>query len=141
MMKKLIAIFVVVVTAFCAIVILTKQEPKKTVAETETVDVTIPNLTPEELETTIAGEENVFIYMYSPTCVYCQQATPIIMPIVYEHEVPLQQFNVQSYGKEALNTYDVDSTPTLLHFQDGKEVARLVGLHDENEYLEFLTNN
>ena len=35
----------------------------------------------------------------------------------------------------------IEATPTIVQFKDGKEVARIVGLREEDVYKQWLTDN
>ena len=36
---------------------------------------------------------------------------------------------------------NIESTPTIVQFKDGEEVARIVGLQEEDVYRRWLTDN
>lgn len=81
---------------------------------------------PEELDQKIEDKEDFLVYMFSSSCIYCKATTPKIMPIVDELEMDLPQFNLlefPTYQKK----YNVEYTPTLIAFEDGVEVERIVG--------------
>lgn len=81
---------------------------------------------PEELDQKIVDKEDFVVYMFSASCNYCKDTTPKIMPIVNELGLDLPQFNLlESPNYQA--KYGVEYTPTLIAFEDGVEVERLVG--------------
>ena len=94
---------------------------------------------PDELEETIENGESVTVYFFSPTCVYCQQTTPYLVPLAEDNDIDMKQFNLLEFGDQA-GSYAIESTPTLVHFEDGEEVARIVGQQDEDEFQQFFNN-
>ena len=76
-------------------------------------NIIMPDALAEKLE---AGEDAV-VYFFSPTCQYCQKATPILMDVAGEEDIHIDQFNVLEYDDSA---YGIEYTPTLIYFEDGK---------------------
>lgn len=91
---------------------------------------------PKDLEEKMENGEAVTVYFYSPECVYCQQTTPILIPVTEDLDVDVKKFNLLEFGQEG-TPYGIKSTPTLVHYKDGKEVARIVGQHTESEFNAF----
>lgn len=91
---------------------------------------------PDELEEAIDSGEPVTVYFYSPTCVYCQQTTPYLVPLAEENGVDMKKLNLLEFGDQAA-VYGIESTPTLIHYEDGEEVARIVGQQEEEEFQAF----
>lgn len=94
---------------------------------------------PEDLEKKIESGEEVFAYMFSPICVHCKQFTPKLMPVAEEEGIHIDQLNVYEY-ENAWTTYQLDATPTLIYFKDGKEVTRLVGDYSQGEVRQFFAD-
>lgn len=152
-MKKLLIIGSVIVVLFIAIVVLTKvsNESKLTSAKNlygdkelkqETIDQLDDEnyqniMLPEELEKKIKAGEDVNAYFFSPTCVHCQAFTPVLMPIAKKLGVDIAQINVYEY-EDLWNQYNLEATPTFIHFEDGKEVNRFVGALPEEELRAYL---
>ena len=91
---------------------------------------------PDDLNEKINDGEEVTVYFYSPTCVYCQNTTPYLAPLAEDMDVDMKKFNLLEYGQEGV-AYGIESTPTLVHFENGEEVSRLVGQYPEEEYEAF----
>ncbi|WP_087973344.1 thioredoxin family protein [Oceanobacillus rekensis] len=91
---------------------------------------------PNDLNEKINNGEEVTVYFYSPTCVYCQNTTPYLAPLAEDMDVDMKKFNLLEFGQEGLS-YNIESTPTLVHFENGEEVSRLVGQYPEEEYEAF----
>jgi thioredoxin 1 len=92
---------------------------------------------PEDLKKQIASGEPTLAYMFSPLCTHCQNFTPKLMEVVNELDVDIVQLNVLEYD-EAWATYGITATPTLIYFNEGKEVTRLVGDYDKEQTRAFL---
>ena len=91
---------------------------------------------PDELIENVNNGEATTVYFYSPTCIYCQQTTPYLVPLTEEMNVDMKKLNLLEFGQEAA-PFAIQSTPTLVHFEDGEEVARLEGQYKEEQYEEF----
>lgn len=81
---------------------------------------------PDDLQNKIESDEGTYAYFFSPTCQYCKAFTPVLMPIAEEYGVKIDQLNVLEFDL-AWNDYGIKSTPTLIYFENGEEVARIVG--------------
>lgn len=91
---------------------------------------------PDDLKEKIATGEPVFAYLFSPECEYCKRMTPKLMPIADELGVHIDQLNVLEFP-EQWNIYGLDATPTLIYFNEGQEVTRMVGDYDKETIYEF----
>ncbi|AIY04791.1 thioredoxin [Planococcus sp. PAMC 21323] len=152
-MKKLLIIAGIVVIVFVGIILLTNQANDEKLAnnpyDTEDLNqATIDQLDdenyqnivlPADLEKEIASGEPTTVYFYSPLCSYCQQTTPILMPVAEDMDVDVLQYNLLEYEEEAA-PYQIEATPTLVHYEDGKEVSRWVGAQPK-ENIELFFND
>lgn len=93
-------------------------------------------ITPDVLAQKLADKEDVTVYFYSPTCIYCQNTTPILVPLADELDVDLTKFNLLEFS-EQWNTYGMEGTPTLIHFKEGEEFARINGQRTKEEFQDF----
>ncbi len=91
---------------------------------------------PDDLLEQINSGESTTAFFYSPTCVYCQQTTPYLVPLAEEMNVDMVKLNLLEFGEEAV-PFAIESTPTLVYYEDGKEIARLEGQHKEADYEAF----
>jgi thiol-disulfide isomerase/thioredoxin len=78
------------------------------------------------LDALIASGEPTFVYFFASNCNFCRETTPILMPIAKELNIDLPQFNLIEF-REYYRKYNIEFTPTLAYFENGKEVARVVG--------------
>lgn len=147
-MKKVIIFTVIIVAIFGALAYVTttqnKQKAegnpygKETLDPATTKQLDDPNygnqILPDQLESKLENGETMTVYFYSPTCPHCQETTPVIVPMVDEMGLDLKKFNLLEF-EEGWRKYGIEYTPTLIHFENGEEVSRLVGYHpDHNEY-------
>lgn len=147
-MKKIIIFTAIVVVLFGGLAFVTttqnKQKAegnpfgKKTLEPATIKQLEDPNygnqILPDELETKLENGETMTVYFYASDCVHCQNTTPVIVPMVEEMGLDLKKLNLLEF-KDQWNKYGIDSTPTLIHFENGEEVSRLVGYHpDHNDY-------
>ncbi|WP_203334849.1 thioredoxin family protein [Planococcus beigongshangi] len=151
-MKKMLLIGGVVLAIFALIVVLTQMSQKEKLAnnpyDTDNLDpATIDQLDdenyqnivlPDELEDQIASGEATTVYFFSPTCQYCQQTTPVLMPVADDMDVDVLQYNLLEYD-QGWQQYNVQSTPTLVHYENGEEVARWVGAQPKENIERFFT--
>lgn len=152
-MKKLLIIAGIVVVVFAGIIFLTNQANDEKLADNpyDTEDLeqaTIDQLDdknyqnivlPTDLEKQISSGEPTTVYFYSPTCGYCQQTTPVLMPVAEDMDVDVLQYNLLEYEQEATQ-YQIEATPTLVHYDDGKEVSRWVGAQPKENIEKFFTD-
>lgn len=172
-MKKLILYLSIVVALFALLFIIDQQAQKKTndanVAEAQQLYNTTPDklnsatvkqlkdpnyqniILPDELQKKINNNEDLFVYFFSPTCVYCVATTPHLITIAEQLDVEIHQFNKLEFDHIATNQYGVTQTPTLLYISNGEIADSLVGGFTDNDdeynavaeaaYVDFFTRN
>ena len=65
------------------------------------------------------------------------QMTPVLMPIAKEMDVNVLQYNMLEFGTQVSEKYDIKSWPALVHYEDGKEVGRMLGAQPEENIRAF----
>lgn len=149
-MKKLGIIAAIVVILFAIVIVLTNMSNKSKLENNpygtnnlkqSTIDLLDnPNyqniILPDALEDKIASGEPVLAYLFSPECSYCKELTPRLMPLAEEMGVHIDQLNVLEF-ESAWNDYALDSTPTLIYFENGEEVERIVGALPDEVFRTF----
>ena len=115
-------------------------------------DLSDPNyqnlILPEELEEKMNNKESFFVYFFQPTCQYCRYTTPILNPIAEEAGIDLKLFNLLEFS-EGWERYNIEYTPTLVYFKDGRETDRIVGGiaepggegHSEDTFKQFFAKH
>ncbi|WP_033541843.1 thioredoxin family protein [Planococcus sp. CAU13] len=151
-MKKMLLIGGVVLAIFALIIVLTQMSNNEKLANNpydkdnlnqatidQLNDENYQNIVlPDELEEKISSGEPTTVYFFSPTCQYCQQTTPVLMPVAEDMDVDVLQYNLLEY-EQGWQQYMVQSTPTLVHYENGEEVARWVGAQPKENIEQFFT--
>ncbi|EMT44932.1 MULTISPECIES: co-chaperone YbbN [Anoxybacillus] len=149
-MKKLLIFGGVIIALFIALAWITSYTQKQKVegnpfGKEELHPATIdllddPNykniILPDELREALNNKETMTIYFYSSTCEFCKKTTPIVVPLAKEMGIDLKQFNLLEFD-EGWNEYRIEATPTIVHFQNGKEVARIEGYYEEDVFRQW----
>lgn len=152
-MKKLGIIGAAVVLLFVAIIVLTSMSNSDKLEDNpydtdnlqqSTIDLLDDEnyqniIVPDDLQAKIESGEGVFAYMFSPECGYCMQFTPKLMAVAEQEDIHIDQLNVLEYGN-GWTTYQLEYTPTLIYFENGKEVSRIVGDSDEETVRQFFAS-
>jgi len=149
-MKKLLIIGGIIISVFVLIIVLNNVSNDKKLTDNKymTTDLkqeTIDQLNdenyqniilPDDLKAKVESGEPVTAYFFSPICVHCKAMTPVLMPIVKDMNVDLVQYNVYEF-EQGWNDYKIEATPTMIYFEDGKEVSRIVGNQPKEEIEAF----
>ena len=93
-------------------------------------------VTADELETKISEEEEVVVYFWQTGCEYCEQVKPYVEPLIEENDA----VSINLTDHNVWTTYGINGTPTMIRFQDGKEVGRVEGAVSEQQYETFFKN-
>lgn len=154
MKKKLIIIILSIIVLFAAIMLLNnyKNDKKldggnpydKNELHQETIDLIGNDLydniiTPDNLDEKIESGEAVTVYYFSPTCGYCKQTTPIVVPMVEELGIEMYKLNLLEY-ESMKKHYGIEGTPTIVHYKNGEEVDQLSGYYEDKEVYERFFN-
>lgn len=93
---------------------------------------------PKELDKQLESEETMTVYFYKADCPACVRATPMVVPVAEDLDIDMKKVNLLEFNQaEYWNRYGIESTPTIVHYKDGKEVARKVGGQDEADFKQF----
>lgn len=76
---------------------------------------------------------------YSPECQYCRETTPRLAPLAEDLGINLVQYNLKEF-EQGWDQYRLNSTPTLIHFEGGAEVGRVVGAATNEEFKQFFND-
>ncbi|TSB45008.1 thioredoxin family protein [Alkalicoccobacillus porphyridii] len=93
---------------------------------------------PDELQERLDNEESFTVYFYASDCPHCREATPRINEIADELGEDIPQYNLREF-EQGWADYNIDSTPTLVHYSNGVEAQRVVGAAENEIYERFLT--
>jgi thioredoxin 1 len=145
--KKVIIFLVVIIALFGALAFVTSYSNQQasvgnpfgkselnpaTIAQLE--DPNYQNqILPEDLKEKIDNNDGVTVYFYSPTCPHCKATSPVIVPMADELGLDLPLFNLLEFDN-GWKEYGITSTPTVIRFEDGKEVSRVEGKVSDGEF-------
>lgn len=149
-MKKLLIIAGVVLAIFALIVFLTNQSQDEKLADNpygtddlnpatidQLDDENYQNIAlPEDVNEQIQSGDPTTVYFFSPTCQYCQQTTPVLMPVADDMDVEVLQYNLLEF-EQGWADYALEATPTLVHYENGQEVARWTGAQPKENIEQF----
>ncbi|MFD1360997.1 thioredoxin family protein [Lentibacillus salinarum] len=93
-------------------------------------------LLPEELSEKLDNGEDMVVYFYDPTCPHCQELTPRLVPLTDEMGVDMKKLNLLEF-QDAWGQYGIESTPTLIYFEDGEEADRINGAQPNDMFRAF----
>ncbi len=82
-------------------------------------------------------EDIVLIEFWATWCGPCRKLAPILKEISEETIVKVGKINVDNY-KTFVRQQGVDIVPTMIIYQDGKEVERLRGAYTKEELMDIL---
>ncbi len=85
-------------------------------------------------ELVLNADKPVLVDFWATWCMPCRMLSPTIEEIAEEAEgkAYVGKVNVDEEGELAMK-YGVRSIPTLIFFQNGKEVNRMVGVQDKED--------
>lgn len=89
----------------------------------------------------LGSELPVIVDVWSPTCAPCKQLEPVMMHLTrtYAGRVKVCEMNVVN-GSRAAARFGVRGTPTVLYFDHGKEVERIVGFRSSLYHEEAIAD-
>jgi len=83
----------------------------------------------------------VLLDVWTPTCVHCHRLEPIIMGLAQRYHGRLKVTEVN--GEEApgvMQSLGVRGTPTVVYFNQGREVERVTGFRGSLYHQDFIEN-
>jgi thiol-disulfide isomerase/thioredoxin len=154
-MKKIIIFSAIIIALFVGMAVLTNMQNKAKIGENNpyktndlqqaTIDLLDdPNyqniILPDQLEEKLANKEDVTVYFFASDCPHCKVTTPVLMPLAEEMGIDVVQYNLLEF-QDGWNQYAISGTPTLVRFEDGKEVARIDGSREEAMFRQWFEEN
>ncbi len=104
-------------------------------------DKHIVKMTDENFETSIKLGV-ALIDFFADWCGPCRMLTPVIEEVAREMHASVTFGKVDiDHSQKIASMFQVTSLPTLILFKDGKEVNRLVGLHDAGAIKKFIESS
>lgn len=106
------------------------------------VAAVVAELTAETFDEEVASSPvPVVVDVWAPWCGPCKTLAPIVEAVAREHALELRFFKLNADDHPSVATrLNVMSFPTLLVFQDGTVVKRLIGARGKRHLLEELAD-
>jgi thioredoxin 1 len=97
-------------------------------------------ITAHEYETEVLGSPvPVLLDVYGEHCGPCRQLAPVIENLAAQYDGRARVLKLEAgANREIAAGLAIASVPTVLAFQQGREVGRLVGLRPESAYHKLL---
>lgn len=90
----------------------------------------------DELQQKLDEDQEVVVYFWQTGCEYCEQVKPYVEPFIEDYDA----VSINLAEHDVWGTYDINGTPTVIRFEDGKEVGRIEGAVSEQQYETFFKN-
>ena len=97
------------------------------------------HFTRETFQKALEGPQIVMADFWAPWCMPCQMLGPLIEDLAtkYEGRVVIGKVNTDEEMDLAME-YGIASIPSVIFFKDGREIRRIIGLGNPDEYSTFL---
>ena len=154
-MKKMLIFLTIIVALFIIIGIMTNIQKDDKLSDgnpygkddlkSSTVDqLDDPNyqnlILPDELDKKLADKSDITVYYYSPECQHCVRTTPVVAPLAEEMGIDLVQYNILEF-EQGWNDYGIVETPTIIHYENGEEQARISGYQEKEVFKNWFEKN
>lgn len=98
----------------------------------------LKHINAEEFAPLIASGDKVLVDFFATWCGPCKFIAPMLEDLADELEPGQQIVKLDiDQNPQVANQYMVTAVPTMIMFQDGKEIGRLVGVRDEQEIIDL----
>lgn len=97
-----------------------------------------------ELEELLKKEDTVLVYFHSPYCSSCHSLRPKLTQVAQKYNITIYTINIDKefdslMASDVINTFEVESTPTLISIFQSKLISKVVGNVSEQELEEFFS--
>ncbi|HDR4901255.1 thioredoxin family protein [Bacillus cereus] len=133
-MKKMLIFGGIIIVLFAAIFAVTQMEKKS--ASTDEKGYYSNKISLKDLNKNIEDKKEQTIYFYQTSCVHCQKVSPIVVPLAKDLNVDMKVIDIENLN-EPWDKYNIQGTPTIIHFKDGKEVSRISGEQSKDKFKEW----
>lgn len=132
-MKKIVIFLGIIILIFISLYLIQKEEPKKE-------NFLYKNeISSENLNKSIASGDPNYIYFYQTDCIHCKKVSPVIIPMAEDLNIDLKVHDLQK-NQENWDTYNIQGTPTIVYYKDGKEIDRIHGEQPKETYEQWFKN-
>jgi thioredoxin 1 len=98
-------------------------------------------LTPKNWKKIIEqSEKPMIVYVASDSCTACVAMTHTLYRIYrqFKHCYEFAKINFRAHSNFCINDLNVVAMPTFIFFKDGKELKRVVGAYEKNEFQKLM---
>lgn len=89
----------------------------------------------QEFQQKLESNKPIFVDFWAPWCGPCMMTKPILEKLGKEFAEDVEFLPINAdHSREVLEQYRIFGIPTVIAFQNGKEVARLTGAQNEAGY-------
>jgi len=90
----------------------------------------------------LKSDKPVFVDFWAEWCGPCRMVGPVVEQIAQSHsdKIKVVKLNVDE-NQEIAMKYSIQSIPSLLIFNKGKEVGRTIGAAPKDTYLKFINDS
>ncbi|WP_413364338.1 thioredoxin family protein [Lysinibacillus sp. 3P01SB] len=127
----MIGLGVIITTLFILLVVFDSKK------KTEELD---NEITVEELQNGLLENEDYFVYFYQTDCLACKKTSPIVIPMTKKMNIDLKKINLQK-DTTGWKEFKIKGTPTIIYFENGKEVDRIFAKKPEETFRQWFEKN
>ncbi|WP_318582090.1 thioredoxin family protein [Bacillus paranthracis] len=138
-MKKMILFGLVIISILAGIFFVQKVNKHQKLADSKMQDDNYyqNGISIEQLKADLINNEKNVIYFYKEGCPYCEQVSPIIVPMAKDKSISMKLVNLGEYPIEEWDNFKIEVVPTIVEYRNGKENNRVEGAHGEASYKEW----
>ncbi len=93
----------------------------------------IAAFTVRDMENIIRHNQNILVFLQTPTCVYCKKMDPMIKKLTSEKSLKLQKIDIAK-NQNIAEFYETNETPTFILYKAGKQIWKSKGDLTEAEF-------
>lgn len=135
-MKKIIILSFITITTLIFIFIFTNKKEKITITTNNMQNEIKVN----ELQNNLLKKDEKLVYFYQTNCSYCKKVSPIIIPMAKELDIDMKTLNLEE-EPNGWNLFNIEGTPTIIHYKNGKEIDRIEGEYKEEKFKIWFQKN
>lgn len=93
----------------------------------------------KDIENKISNDNYCIVYFYQLECSACSIFKPVLNKVIESEKYNIYGLDINEIDiEDASQKYNIEFTPTLIIFKEGKEQKRMEGYENEKKLREFL---